>query len=78
MSCQCYQIGGPFISFDPDCPAHGLEAQAREREQEREDAERAAREQAREQLLLEQSLRITELEQTVAQLRDEIACLRGG
>jgi hypothetical protein len=23
MSCQCYQIGGPFIAEDPDCPAHG-------------------------------------------------------
>jgi len=33
MSCQCYQIGGPFIAEDPDCPAHGLEAQ-REAQQE--------------------------------------------
>lgn len=23
MGCQCYQIGGPFIAEDPDCPAHG-------------------------------------------------------
>lgn len=23
MSCQCYQIGGPFIAEDPDCPIHG-------------------------------------------------------
>lgn len=28
MSCQCYQIGGPFIAEDPDCPAHGTVAQA--------------------------------------------------
>lgn len=21
--CQCYQIGGPFIEEDPDCPIHG-------------------------------------------------------
>ena len=27
MSCECHQIGGPFIAEDPDCPAHGLEAQ---------------------------------------------------
>ena len=27
MSCQCYQIGGPFIAEDPDCPTHGQEAQ---------------------------------------------------
>lgn len=31
--CECYQIGGPFIAEDPDCPEHGTEAQAREREQ---------------------------------------------
>lgn len=28
MSCQCYQIGGPFIKEDPDCALHGHEAQA--------------------------------------------------
>lgn len=27
MGCQCHQIGGPFIAEDPDCPAHGREAQ---------------------------------------------------
>jgi hypothetical protein len=27
MSCECHQIGGRFIAEDPDCPAHGLEAQ---------------------------------------------------
>lgn len=34
-SCQCHQIGGPFIAEDPDCPAHGREAQreAQRREQ---------------------------------------------
>jgi uncharacterized Zn finger protein (UPF0148 family) len=32
MSCDCYKIGGPFIAEDPDCPIHGREAQARERE----------------------------------------------
>lgn len=29
MSCQCHQIGGPFIAEDPDCPAHGTAAQER-------------------------------------------------
>lgn len=24
--CQCYQVGGPFIAEDPDCPAHGADA----------------------------------------------------
>jgi hypothetical protein len=30
MSCECYQVGGRFIAEDPDCPAHGIEAQASE------------------------------------------------
>jgi hypothetical protein len=34
VMCECYKIGGPWISFDPDCPAHGLEAQEREAERE--------------------------------------------
>lgn len=21
--CECFQIGGPFIAEDPDCPIHG-------------------------------------------------------
>ena len=33
MSCECYRIGGPFIAEDPDCPIHGYEAQAREKEE---------------------------------------------
>ena len=28
--CQCYQIGGPFIAEDPECPTHGTKAQADE------------------------------------------------
>jgi hypothetical protein len=31
VSCECHQIGGRFIAEDPDCPAHGLEAQREER-----------------------------------------------
>ena len=27
MSCECYQVGGRFIAEDPDCPAHGRDAQ---------------------------------------------------
>jgi hypothetical protein len=30
--CQCFQIGGPFIAEDPDCPAHGWQAQSRDSE----------------------------------------------
>lgn len=40
--CDCYKIGGPWITFDPECAEHGYEAQRKEREIEalREDAER--------------------------------------
>lgn len=27
--CQCFQIGGPFIAEDPECPEHGVDAQQR-------------------------------------------------
>lgn len=23
MGCDCFQIGGPWIAEDPNCPAHG-------------------------------------------------------
>ena len=62
MSCECYRIGGPFISFDPECPAHGYEAQREERERAEAD-ERAAEEKAS---LLQ---RIEELERKVAELQ---------
>jgi hypothetical protein len=30
MSCEhrCYEMGGPWITVDPDCPIHGTDAQA--------------------------------------------------
>ena len=37
--CECYQIGGRFIAEDPDCPVHGTEAQAEQREREAERAD---------------------------------------
>jgi hypothetical protein len=27
--CDCFQIGGPWISEDPNCPVHGIAAQKR-------------------------------------------------
>jgi hypothetical protein len=30
MPCLCFQVGGPFISEDPDCPIHGHSAEAKE------------------------------------------------
>ena len=32
--CDCYRIGGPFIAEDPDCPTHGTEARAAQRERD--------------------------------------------
>jgi len=31
MSCECHRIGGPWVAEDPDCPRHGVAAQARAR-----------------------------------------------
>lgn len=28
--CECYQVGGPFIAEDPECPKHGYAAQRQE------------------------------------------------
>lgn len=33
--CECYQVGGPFVAEDPECPVHGHEAR---RERERREA----------------------------------------
>lgn len=38
--CRCYEIGGPFIAEDPDCPEHGSGGLARQVE-ELKDALRA-------------------------------------
>ena len=39
--CQCYQIGGPFIAEDPECPVHGPEG--RQRQQAAEDLQEEVR-----------------------------------
>lgn len=46
MSCECYQIGGPWITYDPSCPAHGDDAQREEKLRERAEEEREERHQA--------------------------------
>lgn len=43
MSCECHQVGGPWVSYDPDCPAHGDEAQRQEAIRERDEQEREER-----------------------------------
>ena len=35
---QCYEIGGPWIAENPDCPEHGRAGQARREEAEEERA----------------------------------------
>lgn len=88
MSCECYVIGGPWITFDPNCPTHGYEAQ-REAE-EREEAERAreiaAQEEAdrraevdaqRDQVLVSQEIAIQERDEVIARQASRIEDLEG-
>jgi len=88
MSCDCYRIGVPFITFDPACPTHGLEAQAKEREREKEEAAREKKEaeniatiEALRETLSQDAKRIDAMETELQQLRAEIkrlAALTGG
>lgn len=83
MSCDCYRIGGPFITFDPECPAHGLEAQAKEREREKEEAARDKKEaedsatiDAMRERLSQDAQRIEVMQAEIQQLRAEIKRLK--
>jgi hypothetical protein len=31
MSCECYTIGGPWVTYDPNCPKHGDDAREEEK-----------------------------------------------
>lgn len=61
MSCECYKIGGPWITYDPSCPAHGDDAQRKERQREREQEELEERHQRE---LQERDRKIELLERT--------------
>jgi hypothetical protein len=61
--CECYQIGGPWITYDPDCPAHGTEARARD-EQQTDDRLESAR------LLAEYKAEVVMLRQELAELKE--------
>lgn len=39
MSCQaqCFTVGGPWVAEDPNCPEHGVEAQAAEERRREEE-----------------------------------------
>jgi hypothetical protein len=79
MSCECFKVGGPFISEDPDCPRHGTEAQ---REEKIREAEALAKEEKilmlERQLnivtdmVLKQNARIDGLEQTLKKLKQAL------
>lgn len=60
MGCdrRCHEIGGPWITFDPECPVHGYDAQ---REAEQLAAEEAAKDE-----------RLSRLEARVAALEKEL------
>ena len=36
MKCeyQCYEVGGPWIAENPNCPVHGTEAQREEKQRD--------------------------------------------
>lgn len=63
MTCynRCYQIGGPWIDYDPECPEHGTVA--------REEISRTR------QLDLDRDTRIAALEKAIEDLKARIECL---
>jgi hypothetical protein len=75
MGCECYQIGGRFIAEDPDCPAHGTEAQ---RERELQERETARLEQA--SIAMERELEAwrDRFPQYVYRPQDDVVSLRKG
>lgn len=78
----------PSLRLTPACPAHGLEAQAKEREREKEEAARDKKEaeniatiEALRETLSQDAKRIDAMETELQQLRAEIkrlAALTGG
>ena len=59
--CECYQVGGRFLTEDPDCPEHGCEAM---RQRKIDEAESRAKDD-----------RITELELRVKELEKKLNML---
>lgn len=64
MGCasRCYEIGGPWITFDPECPVHGYDAQ-------REQADKAAEDAEKEERLNRLEARIESLENEIRRVR---------
>ena len=67
MGCdrRCCEIGGPWITFDPECPVHGYDAQ-------REAEQLAAEEAAKDERLSRLESRIESLENELRRLRSRL------
>lgn len=67
MGCdrRCYEIGGPWITFDPECPVHGYDAQ-------REAEQLAAEEAAKDERLSRLEARVESLENELRRLRSRL------
>lgn len=67
MDCdrRCYEIGGPWITFDPECPVHGYDAQ-------REAEQLAAEEAAKDERLSRLEARVESLENELRRLRSRL------
>lgn len=68
--CECYQVGGPWIEADPDCPIHGRGGLwEHQREEEQRDADMETRiltlEEKIKDLESSHETRILELEQQI-------------
>lgn len=66
---RCYEIGGPWITFDPECPVHGNDAQ-------REAAEREAREQREADAFAALVARVEALERKLEEQDSELRRVR--
>lgn len=67
MSCanHCFEIGGPWIAEDPNCPIHGQDAQDRETRQLERDDEVDARISQLVSIVADLLARVYELEKRV-------------
>lgn len=75
-SCDCYKVGGPFIAEDPDCPAHGTQAQAEREQREAQEKARAAEQASLQERLVALESGYLELRERVSKQEAELAALR--
>lgn len=73
MGCdrRCHEIGGPWITFDPECPVHGYDAQ-------REAEQLAAEEAAKDERLSRLEARLAAAEREIQLLRTHTGMLSSG